>query len=284
MSSVHRNLVVWLSVCLFTSFSPASAGEQGSLAERVEIRRTTYGIPHILADDLASAFFGLAYCHLEDYGERVVLGLVRSRGELARYLGRDELDSDFFNRSSHARAVETFHLLDEDTRNVFRGYAAGVNHYIRTHAEELPEWVEPSFTPHDVAALWIGRVSRGKIERFLELQYERDSLEEELSLVDEAGSNAWAFAPNRTESGLGVGDQCFEESLHDGDEQGALVFEIAVDRAFDHARAGRDRCDRRFAIALFGEYASSGVENLRLSFRARTSRALRASSDSLTLL
>jgi len=201
MSSVHRVLVVWLSVCLFASSSPAFAEEPESLAEKVEIRRTTYGIPHILADDLASAFFGLAYCHLEDHGERVVLGLVRSRGELARFLGRDELDSDFFNRSSHARAVETFHLLDEDTRNVFRGYAAGVNHYIRFHPEELPEWVQPSFSPHDVAALWIGSVSRKKIERFLELQYERDSLEEESPLVDEAGSNAWAFAPSRTVSG-----------------------------------------------------------------------------------
>jgi acyl-homoserine-lactone acylase len=189
---------------LFASPSPAFTGEQGSLAERVEIRRTTYGIPHILADDLASAFFGLAYCHLEDYGDRVVLGLVRSRGELARYLGRDELDSDFFNRSTHARAVETFHLLDEDTRNVYRGYAAGVNHYIRTHAEELPEWVEPSFTPHDVAALWIGRVNQKKIERFLELQHDRENLEEELPLVDEEGSNAWAFAPSRTVSGHAI--------------------------------------------------------------------------------
>jgi len=204
MYSLRRNLLVWLSICSFASSSPALAGEQESLAERVEIRRTAYGIPHILADDLASAFFGLAYCHLEDYGERVVLGLVRSRGELARYLGRDELDSDFFNRSSYARAVETFHLLDEDTRDVFRGYAAGVNHYIRFHPEELPEWVQPSFTPHDVAALWIGRVSRGKIERFLELQYDRENVEEELPLVDEEGSNAWAFAPSRTVSGNAI--------------------------------------------------------------------------------
>ena len=68
----------------------------------------------------------------------------RSRGELAKYLGREELDSDFSNRISHARAVETFHLLDEDTREVFRGYAAGVNHYIRTHAGEFSAAVRPA--------------------------------------------------------------------------------------------------------------------------------------------
>jgi acyl-homoserine-lactone acylase len=175
-----------------------------SLAERVEIRRTSYGIPHILADDLASAFFGLAYCHLEDHGERVVRGLLRSRGELARFLGRDELDSDFANRSSHARAVETFHLLDEDTRDVFRGYAVGVNHYIRSHPEEFPAGVKPSFSPHDVAALWIGRVTREKIDRFLQLLHEKDSLEEGSPLEDESGSNAWAFAPSRTVSGNAI--------------------------------------------------------------------------------
>jgi acyl-homoserine-lactone acylase len=204
MFSLRRDLVVWLGIFLLASSLPVLAGEQDSLAERVEIRRTSYGIPHILADDLASVFFGLAYCHLEDHGERVVLGVVRTRGELARYLGRDELDSDFFHRSSHARAVETFHLLDEDTRNVFRGYAAGVNHYIRLHPEEFPEWVQPSFTPHDVAALWIGRVSRSKIKRFLKLQYDRESLGEESTLADEDGSNAWAFAPSRTVSGNGI--------------------------------------------------------------------------------
>jgi acyl-homoserine-lactone acylase len=204
MTSMHRNMAVWLSVCFLAASSPALAGEPESLAERVEIRRTTFGIPHILADDLASAFFGLAYCHLEDHGEMVVLGLLRSRGELARYLGRDELDSDFFNRRTHARAVETFHLLDEDTREVFRGYAAGVNHYIRSHTGEFPEWVQPAFSPHDVAALWIGRVSRGKIRRFLELQYDRESLEGESPLAEESGSNAWAFAPSRTVSGNAI--------------------------------------------------------------------------------
>lgn len=204
MSSAHRSLVVWLSLCVFASSSPAEAGEPESLAERVQIRRTTYGIPHILADDLASAFFGLAYCHLEDHGERVVLGLIRNRGELSRYLGPEELDSDFFNRFSHMRAVETFHLLDEETREVFRGYAAGVNHYVDLHPEEFPEWVQPSFSPHDVAALWIGRVTRAKIRRFLELQLERNTLEEEQALVDDEGSNAWAFAPSRTVSGHAI--------------------------------------------------------------------------------
>jgi acyl-homoserine lactone acylase PvdQ len=55
MFSAHRNLVVWLNVCVFASSPAALTGEPESPAERFEIRRTNYGIPHILADDLASA-------------------------------------------------------------------------------------------------------------------------------------------------------------------------------------------------------------------------------------
>ena len=204
MKSLSRILGVLLISCSLVPSPTAAAEEVKSFSERVEIRRTAYGVPHILAEDLASAFFGLAYCHLEDHGEWVVVNLVRCRGELARHLGRDELDSDFFYRSSHARAVETFHLLDEDTRNVFRGYAAGVNHYVRSHRDDFPEWVQPTFTPHDVAALWIGKANRGKIRRFLEVQLERERLEEESPLADEDGSNAWAFAPSRTVSGNAI--------------------------------------------------------------------------------
>ena len=43
-----------------------------------------------------------------------------------------------------------------------------------------------------------------KIERFLELQYDRAKLEKKLHLVDEEGSNAWAFAPSRTVSGKAI--------------------------------------------------------------------------------
>lgn len=190
-------LFAHLSLSL-ASLPVAGAAQERPLEQRVEIRRTTYGVPHILADDLAAAFFGLAYCHLEDYGERVVTGLVRARGEMGRYFGPDSLDSDFRHRQTYARAVETYHLLDPDMREVFEGYAAGVNHYVRLHPEEFSERIPPAFTGHDVSARWIGEVRWGNVRRFLRrLEQERDTT----SVTDaEEGSNAWAFAPSRTRS------------------------------------------------------------------------------------
>ena len=53
-----------------------------NLSEKVMIRRTAYGVPHIVADNLKAVAFGLAYAELEDRGEKVVLPLVRSEGRL----------------------------------------------------------------------------------------------------------------------------------------------------------------------------------------------------------
>ncbi len=188
------------ALALFAAGPAEVTGQSPDLAQRVEIRRTDYGVPHIRADNLAAAFFGLAYCHVEDYGERVVMALVRARGELARYLGPDSLDADFRNRRTFARAVETYHLFDPDTRHVFAGYAAGVNHYIVVHPDEFPSWVQPNFTGHDVAARWIATANQGKVRRFL-ARLADAAADTAAAATDEAeGSNAWAFAPSRTRS------------------------------------------------------------------------------------
>src|SRR5439155_25168146 len=71
------------------------AGPPPSLAAHVEVRRTAHGVPHIKADNLEAAAYALAYVQLEDYGARVAMGLVRARGELARWFGHDSIETDF---------------------------------------------------------------------------------------------------------------------------------------------------------------------------------------------
>ncbi len=198
----HRILAlapVIAAVCFAPSLGEA---QTNALVERVEIRRTQYGVPHILADDLAAAFFGLAYCHVEDYGERVPMGFIRGRGEMGRYFGQDSIESDYFARQTYARAVETYHQLSQDIRDAFEGYAAGVNHYVQLHPDEFPNWLQPTFTGHDVAARWIGGIPMGSIRRFLRRLAESSDTTERAAT--EEGSNAWAFAPSRTSSGNAI--------------------------------------------------------------------------------
>ena len=219
-SSVFRRLapaflvgLVGLAGCSPGSATTAAAQAQPSQAagpgtrpipERVEIRRTSFGVPHILANDLEAAFYGLAWAHLEDHGERVVIGLVRARGDLARYRGREELDAAFSWRRTWNHAAATWELQEPDTQAIFAGYAAAVNRYIELHPEEFPEWVRPDFTGIDVSARWAEEEVQPAVRRFLAALERRESAERDSLGGAEDGSNAWALAPERTTSGNAI--------------------------------------------------------------------------------
>lgn len=190
----------------------ARAGAQtpAEIAKQVEILRTAYGVPHIRAENLKAAAFGLAYVQAQDYGERVVLGLVKARGEWGRHFGHDSIEGDFEARRQWLRAVETYPLLDADTRDVYEGFAAGINRYVETHAAELPSWVKPEFSGYDVAARDVGlavpRDARRVVERLTgggARGRARAAATPQGSDADE-GSNAWALAPSRTKSGKAI--------------------------------------------------------------------------------
>ncbi|NNF28246.1 MAG: hypothetical protein HKN73_13560 [Gemmatimonadetes bacterium] len=181
-----------------------------ALVQRVEIVRTEFGIPHILAEDLKAMGFGLGYVQSEDFSASIATALIESRGTLARHVGLEALDDDFVSREAHARAVETFSRLDPRTQDVYSGFAEGVNHYVRLHPDEFPDWVEPDFTGVDALARDVQTWSRGDAARFVrglmageagaELPPAPDEVEVESTFLLD-GSNAWALHGSRTASG-----------------------------------------------------------------------------------
>jgi acyl-homoserine-lactone acylase len=122
------------------------------LARQVEIRRTEHGVAHILAENLRAAGFALAYVQLEDHGPGIIRGMEAARGRLALEEGISRLEMDARAKLRHALAAESFDLLREDTRDVYTGFAEGMNHWIRTYRDTLPDWMEPDFTGIDVLA------------------------------------------------------------------------------------------------------------------------------------
>src|SRR5689334_10583477 len=72
----------------------ADGGDAGSRGYRVTIRETSYGIPHVLADDLPSAAAGLGYVGARDYGCILLDQIVRVRSERARYFGPGDMDAN----------------------------------------------------------------------------------------------------------------------------------------------------------------------------------------------
>ena len=178
------------------------------LWRQVEVIRTAHGVPHIRAENLRAAGYALAWIMSEDYGPRTGMRLVGARGELARFDGRARLDADFENRRARTRAIETYHLLDPETRDIYDGFAAGVNRYIALHPAEFPPGIPADFNGYDVATLHIGDgPPAAKVRRFLAAQGvpapEADVEPGDQSGEDD-GSNAWALAPARTTSGKAI--------------------------------------------------------------------------------
>ncbi|MDP1890484.1 MAG: penicillin acylase family protein, partial [Gemmatimonadaceae bacterium] len=196
-----------------TAQGPAPAATP-ELWRQVEIIRTTTGVPHIRAENLRAAGYALGWLMLEDYGPRTAMGVLRSTGRVGLVFGRDSMASDFLERITHARAVENYVKLEPGTRDVYEGFAAGLNRYITLHRDEYPATMPTDFTGYDILAGDMGGPAYGGVRRFLTKldpkQFPPEAPrrfgaapsegEDDELTRDNVGSNAWAFAPSRTKS------------------------------------------------------------------------------------
>ena len=221
-SRIKRLFAALIVMCFSSSVLFAQ-----DLSEQVEVRRTEYGVPHIKAENLEAAAFAMGYLQVEDYGTWIVNPLVRGRGEWAKYHTltgsalEKRIDLDAASKLKYQIAVETFDKLDQDTKDLLKGYAEGINRYIENHPKEFAKWIKPDFNAIDIHARSIGGHSSASLKKFLNAQKKRESrtayqemraqgnvwatlAADAKELHPDVGSNVWALAPSRTTTGNAV--------------------------------------------------------------------------------
>lgn len=189
-------------------FAQSLPGED--LLKRVEVIRTEYGVPHIRAKDLRAAGYALAWLQCEDYGSSTPFAILRASGRWASVAGFERIESDFSMRRLRAKTEKKYTQLSRDVRDIYEGFAAGVNRYIAKNPSQFPAGMPTDFTGFDVASTESSGPNAGKVRRFLDKinpaqnpgQPQADSDQEGEGPDD--GSNAWAFAPSRTKSGKAI--------------------------------------------------------------------------------
>ncbi|HEV2903905.1 MAG TPA: penicillin acylase family protein, partial [Pyrinomonadaceae bacterium] len=189
------------------------------LWRQVEIIRTSHGVPHIRAENVRAAGYGLAWVQSEDYGARTAMNVLEARGQLALVNGYASIESDFLARPLRNRVIQSYHLLDQETRDVYEGFAAGLNRYIELHPAEFPTQMPKDLNGYDVAAIDAVGPSLRKTRAFLARinpsptpsptpmpspETPRNPPRESAEKNSDEGSNTWAFAPSRTKSGKAI--------------------------------------------------------------------------------
>lgn len=149
-------------------------------AYQARVTRTGHGIPHITARDWGSLGFGSGYATAGTDACTLADTLLTARGERSLYLGPDgtyndrvipkatNLQVDALTLDLHQRKVVERLLKDPvrgpapQARAMVRGYAAGVNDYLRSigGADHLSDpacrgadWIKPDIRPID---MWYG--------------------------------------------------------------------------------------------------------------------------------
>ena len=186
----------------------------------VEIRWTSYGIPHVKADDWGSLGYGFAYATATDGICVFAREVARANGTLAADFGASDenLASDAFHRAiiTSDRLQKNAAALSDNMRAYTAGFVAGYNRFIDDNRQKLPascaggKWVRPidesvlgrmfvafgiRYGTGNFAAGIAAAAPPGQPVKTAKLDYD---------VMPGIGSNAISLGSDLTESGRGI--------------------------------------------------------------------------------
>ncbi|WP_434650932.1 bifunctional acylase PvdQ [Pseudomonas sp. D1-2] len=172
---------VLLGMSLGLSTVVSARGEAGQAT--AEIRRTSFGVPHIRAQDERGLGYGIGYAYAQDNLCLLANEIVTVNGQRSRYFGpeqvtveqRENRASDvFFAWLNTPRAVSGFwQAQTPQVQQLVEGYAAGYNRALAERkVKGLPEqcaseWVRP-ITALDIVKLTRRLLVEGGVGQFTE--------------------------------------------------------------------------------------------------------------------
>ena len=192
-----------------SSFTQAEIASWQARAEKVDIIRDNWGIPHIYAKTDADAVFGMLYAQCEDDFKRIERNYIDALGRMALAYGPNYIMNDLRARlfMDDAEAKAYYEAAPKWMQALCDAYADGINYYLHTHPEVKPDlltrfepWFPFTFSEGSIGGD-ITRVNLRGLEAFYGSEGQsfvdtKWSLEEEFT-----GSNGFSIAPKLSTSG-----------------------------------------------------------------------------------
>jgi acyl-homoserine-lactone acylase len=194
----RQRVLFLLAICFGSLFSNLHL--QASEEHSAEILWDTYGIPHIFAPDEQAQFHAFGYAQMHNHADLILKLYGRARGRAAEYWGKDYLDSDkwAWTVGMPVYAQGWYQEHSQEYRKLLDAFAKGMNDYAARHPGRIAKdsKVVLPVTPADALAQVLQSIhftfvaNRGMVGQLARM-----------TKMEPAGSNAWAVAPKRTESG-----------------------------------------------------------------------------------
>ena len=195
---------------------------------QVEITRTSFGIPHITAQDYGSLGYGEAYAAAQDHVCNMAVALTNAQGQAAMHFGsgheNTHLHNDIVVRALNIPEKGRLALAQqpEHIKQWIQGYTAGYNRYLRDSAGQFGSWCdgEPWVRPasakefmaqyvasvHTITymAAAVAAAQPPAVTAVVEVSSAQQKAALDGIKLEGMGSNGWAFASAATENGRGA--------------------------------------------------------------------------------
>ncbi|MBA6097270.1 acylase [Pseudomonas juntendi] len=235
MFSLSRPMTCASLAAALVAWSATAPAQPAAADASVQIRRTSFGVPHIVAKDERGLGYGVGYAYAQDNLCLLANEVLTVNGERSRYFGatgktleqRDNLSSDlFFTWLNSRAAVGAFlHAQPAPVQALLAGYASGYNRALAERRRQgLPaecgtgEWVRP-ISSQDLVKLTRRLLAEGGVGQFVEALAGAQppgagsqlaaagyaaALARQARFATERGSNAVAVGAQRSANGHGL--------------------------------------------------------------------------------
>ena len=174
-------------------------------ADKIDIVRDKYGVPHIFAKTDAEVAYGLAWAHAEDDFKTIQIGFLAGNNMLSKYLGNKGIGVDFLSQfigSENLFEEKYDSEVSPEYKLILEAYAQGINRYAIEHpeevlVEELFPLTEKKMVRYAQLQLYVSSKGDQWVSRII-----RNQLSYTLSKEESyRGSNTFAFNSSKTKDG-----------------------------------------------------------------------------------
>jgi acyl-homoserine-lactone acylase len=164
--------------------------------KKTEILWDEWGVPHIYAVNNAELFYASGWAQMHSHGNTILKLYGKSRGEAAKYWGKDYLESDMLVHSLNFPAIadEWYNAQSLEFKTYIQKFTDGINDYARSNSG--------SISPENKLVFPVRK--EDIIKHYLFVMYTRFVAGGDIGTVknwEHTGSNTYAIGKSRSASG-----------------------------------------------------------------------------------